>query len=207
MEHPAGVAGMPKAAGCADRLAAWLAKHDDMPGAAFLAAMVPFAVKQFGFDAGRVRARARRLDHRRQLPGPRSHARPQREDHPRVPDVGDVREAQAEGQVRPLRGRGRHGRHVLPLQVAEGEPAAEARRHDRARHADLHAVPRDDRTSRTTRSRWCTSRRPRRTASSSRTRSSRSSKTRRSRRSSWSTRATRRAWRSARRRSRRSSSS
>jgi aspartate 4-decarboxylase len=50
MEHPAGVAGMPQAAGIAGRLSAWLAKHDDMPGAAFLAAMVPFAVKTFGFE-------------------------------------------------------------------------------------------------------------------------------------------------------------
>ena len=37
MEHPAGVAGMPAAAGIAGRLEAWLAKHADAPGAAFLA--------------------------------------------------------------------------------------------------------------------------------------------------------------------------
>ena len=53
-------------------------------------------------------------------------------------------EARPAGQVRPLRGRGRHRRHVLHLQVAEGEPPAEGRRHDRARHADLHALHRDD---------------------------------------------------------------
>src|SRR5215475_16068817 len=35
MEHPAGVAGMPQAQGIAGRLDAWLAKHEDMPGAAF----------------------------------------------------------------------------------------------------------------------------------------------------------------------------
>ena len=50
MEHPAGMGGMPKAQGIAGRLETWLAKHADMPGAPFLAAMVPFAVKKFGFE-------------------------------------------------------------------------------------------------------------------------------------------------------------
>jgi aspartate 4-decarboxylase len=50
MEHPAGLGGMPAAQGIANRLAAYLAKHKEMPGAAFLAAMVPFAVKLFGFE-------------------------------------------------------------------------------------------------------------------------------------------------------------
>ena len=50
MEHPAGLGGMPQAQGVAARLEGWLAKHADMPGASFLAEMVPFAVKTFGFD-------------------------------------------------------------------------------------------------------------------------------------------------------------
>jgi aspartate 4-decarboxylase len=50
MEHPAGVGGMPQARGMASRLEAWLAKHADMPGAAFLSAMVPFAIETFGFE-------------------------------------------------------------------------------------------------------------------------------------------------------------
>jgi aspartate 4-decarboxylase len=50
MEHPAGLAGMPQAQGIAGRLDGWLARHEDMPGAAFLAAAVPFAVKTFGFE-------------------------------------------------------------------------------------------------------------------------------------------------------------
>ncbi len=50
MEHPAGLGGMPQAQGIAARLEAWLTKHADMPGASFLAEMVPFAVKTFGFD-------------------------------------------------------------------------------------------------------------------------------------------------------------
>ena len=50
MEHPAGLGGMPQAQGIAARLEAWLAQHADMPGASFLAEMVPFAVKTFGFD-------------------------------------------------------------------------------------------------------------------------------------------------------------
>jgi aspartate 4-decarboxylase len=50
MEHPAGIGGMPQAQGIAGRLEAWLGKHSDMPGASFLSAMVPFAVKTFGFE-------------------------------------------------------------------------------------------------------------------------------------------------------------
>ena len=50
MEHPAGLGGMPQAQGIASRLEAWLTKHADMPGAPLLSAMVPFAVKRFGFE-------------------------------------------------------------------------------------------------------------------------------------------------------------
>src|SRR4249920_2078550 len=50
MEHPAGVGGMPQPQGIAGRFESWLAKHSDMPGASFLTAMVPFAIKTFGFD-------------------------------------------------------------------------------------------------------------------------------------------------------------
>jgi aspartate 4-decarboxylase len=50
IDHPAGIGGMPQAQGIAGRLEAWLAKHADMPGAAFLSALVPFAVKRFGFE-------------------------------------------------------------------------------------------------------------------------------------------------------------
>jgi len=50
MEHPARLGGMPQAQGIAGRLDAYLAKHEDMPGASFLAAAVPFAVKIFGFE-------------------------------------------------------------------------------------------------------------------------------------------------------------
>jgi aspartate 4-decarboxylase len=50
MEHPAGVGGMPQPQGIAGRFEAWLTKHADMPGASFLAAMVPFAIKTFGFE-------------------------------------------------------------------------------------------------------------------------------------------------------------
>src|SRR5215470_16389172 len=50
MELPAGVGGMPQAAGIANRLDAWLATHADMPGATFLGSMVKFAVGKFGFD-------------------------------------------------------------------------------------------------------------------------------------------------------------
>jgi aspartate 4-decarboxylase len=51
MDLPPGVGGMPKAAGCAGRLSEYLAKHGDVPGAEFLTAMVPWAVKKFRFNA------------------------------------------------------------------------------------------------------------------------------------------------------------
>jgi aspartate 4-decarboxylase len=50
MEHPAGIGGMPQPQGIAARFEAWLSKHTDMPGASFLSAMVPFAIKTFGFE-------------------------------------------------------------------------------------------------------------------------------------------------------------
>lgn len=50
LDLPPGVGGMPKAAGVADRLEAWLKKHEEMPGATVLQAMVPWAVSNFGFD-------------------------------------------------------------------------------------------------------------------------------------------------------------
>jgi aspartate 4-decarboxylase len=50
MEHPAGLAGMPAARGIASRLEAWLAKHPEAPGAAFLASAMSFAVKSFQFE-------------------------------------------------------------------------------------------------------------------------------------------------------------
>jgi aspartate 4-decarboxylase len=45
------VGGMPKAVGCAGRFEAWLSKHAEMPGAQFLAKLLPFAVEKFKFDA------------------------------------------------------------------------------------------------------------------------------------------------------------
>ena len=50
LDLPPGVGGMPSAEGIAGRLEAWLAKHQDMPGASVLQAMVPWAVKKFSFD-------------------------------------------------------------------------------------------------------------------------------------------------------------
>ena len=50
LDLPAGVGGMPRAQGIADRLEGWLRAHRDMPGARFLESMVPWAVKKFGFD-------------------------------------------------------------------------------------------------------------------------------------------------------------
>ncbi len=51
MDLPGGLGGMPKAPGVAARLAAWLAAHADMPGAAFLRDVIPWAVATFEFQA------------------------------------------------------------------------------------------------------------------------------------------------------------
>ena len=51
MDHSAGIGGMPQANGIAVRLEAWLAKHADMPGAAFLSSMLRFATMKFSFNA------------------------------------------------------------------------------------------------------------------------------------------------------------
>jgi aspartate 4-decarboxylase len=51
LDLPPGVGGMPQARGIADRLTAWLGKHQDLPGAEFLGALVPWAVQKLGFDA------------------------------------------------------------------------------------------------------------------------------------------------------------
>jgi len=49
MDVPPGVGGIPRVDGSAERLRAWLDKHADLPGSAFLSEMVPWAVKKFGF--------------------------------------------------------------------------------------------------------------------------------------------------------------
>ena len=143
MQLLAGIGGMPKAPGIAGAARGWLEAHADMPGAELLRQCHPLGGEDLRFQRRRLRARAGRLDHRRQLSGAGSHARAQRTDRSRVPAVGDVRRAPAGRDVRPVRGRGRHRGDVLPLQVAQGEPAAQPRRHHRDGDADLHAVPRD----------------------------------------------------------------
>src|SRR5262245_12223273 len=46
-----GVGGMPRSPGVAARLAAWVQARREVPGAAFLDAVIPWAVQRFGFDA------------------------------------------------------------------------------------------------------------------------------------------------------------
>jgi aspartate 4-decarboxylase len=53
LDLPHGVGGMPAERGIAQRLAEWLKKHGDLPGAEFLTALVPWAVKKFEFAADR----------------------------------------------------------------------------------------------------------------------------------------------------------
>src|SRR5215510_13679023 len=50
LDLPAGVGGMPRMQGVADRLEGWLRAHRDMPGASFLEKMLPWTVKKFGFE-------------------------------------------------------------------------------------------------------------------------------------------------------------
>ena len=143
LDLPPGVGGMPKAAGIAARLEAWLTKHADMPGAPFLQKMVPWAVKKFGFDPDKFVHELvdsiigdhypvpdRMLVHNEQIVH-------------EYPGVGDVRDPEAQREVQDLRGRGRHRRHVLHLQIAEEQPHPQPGRHDCTRGADLHAVHRD----------------------------------------------------------------
>jgi aspartate 4-decarboxylase len=49
--HGPGLGGMPKAAGIAGRLEAWLSEHGTMPGASLLRELIPWAVGKFDFDA------------------------------------------------------------------------------------------------------------------------------------------------------------
>ena len=143
LDLPPGVGGMPKAAGVAARLEAWLTKHADMPGAPFLQTHGAVGGEEVRLRPRQVRPRAGGFHHRRPLPGAGPDAGAQRTDRPRVPAVGDVRKPAAEGHIQALRGRGRHRRHVLHLQVAQEQPDPQPGRHDRARGADLHAVHRD----------------------------------------------------------------
>ena len=162
-------------------------------------AMVPWAVKKFGFDADKFVHEL--VD---SIIG----------DHYPVPDRMLVHNEQivheylqwamcgepaAEGQVQDLRGRGRHRRDVLHLQVAQ-EPTAFSIPATRSRSA-CRSSRRTSRwrTSRTTTSTSSRCTRSRRSSFSIRMRSSTSSSIRRSRRSSSSTRATRTRWRCQRR--------
>lgn len=49
MHKPAGIGGMPKAEGIAERFDEWLETHKESPGAGFLKDMLAFAVKKFDF--------------------------------------------------------------------------------------------------------------------------------------------------------------
>ena len=140
--------GMPKEEGCAARLRAFLGRAPATPGAIHAGARTRLRRQAAALPRRQVRARADRLHHRRQLPGPRSHADPLRAGGAPLPDEGDVRRPAAARPLRPLRGRGRHGGHVLHLQQPDGEPDSPPRRHHRAGHAHLHPLPGDARAER-----------------------------------------------------------
>ena len=80
-----------------------------------------YARRRAALRRRRVRARAGRRDRRRQLPRARPHAGARRAIVHALPRQDDVRRPAAAGQVRPVRGRGRHGGHVLRVQQPDGE--------------------------------------------------------------------------------------
>ena len=143
LDLPPGVGGMPKATGIAGAAGGLAHEARGHAGRALPAADGAVGGEEVRLRPRQVRPRAGRFDHRRPLPRAGPHAGAQRTDRARVPGVGDVRQPASEGHVQDLRGRGRHRRHVLHLQVAEGQSHPQSGRHDRARRADLHAVPRD----------------------------------------------------------------
>ena len=127
MEHPAGVARHARRRqGIAGRLEAWLAKHADIAGGGLPAARWwPFAVKTFKFEpdafvhelvdsiiGDNYPVPDRMLVHNERIV----------HEYLQWAMCGDPAPRR---QVRPLRGRGRHGGDVLHLQVAEGQPPAQ----------------------------------------------------------------------------------
>ena len=91
LDLPPGVGGMPQATGIAGRLEAWLDEARRHAGCALPAGDGAVGGEEVRLRRRQVRARAGRLDHRRQLPGAGPHAGAQRADRARVPAVGDVR--------------------------------------------------------------------------------------------------------------------
>ena len=195
LDLPPGVGGMPKAAGIAGRLEAWLTKHAGHAGRALPATDGAVDGEEVRLRRRQVRPRAGGFDHRRSLPRARPHAGAQRTDRPRVPGVGDVRRV----RTRRARSRSMRSRAAPPpcaTSSSRSRPTAFSIKATRSRWAC--------RSSRRT-SRWRTWRtttsissrctRSRRSSFSIRMRSSTSSSIRRSRRSSSSTRATPTRWR------------
>ena len=96
LDLPPGVGGMPKARGHRRRGSrpGWRSTPT-CPAPTFLAAHGALGGQEVRLRRRCLRPRAGRLDHRRQLPGARPHARAQRADRARVPAVGDVRRRRA----------------------------------------------------------------------------------------------------------------
>ncbi len=91
LDLPPGVGGMPKAAGVAGRLEAWLDEARRHAGRAVPAAHGAVGREEVRLRRRQVRARAGGFHHRRPLPGAGPHAGAQRTGRPRVSAVGDVR--------------------------------------------------------------------------------------------------------------------
>ncbi len=86
MSHPAGIGGMPRATGIADRLDTWLADRDPA-----ITTLLRDATARFGFQPDAFIHELVDAITGDQLPGTRPHARARRTGGARIPDAGDVR--------------------------------------------------------------------------------------------------------------------
>ena len=145
---PEGIGGLPELEGIATRFETFAQAQKDAPGIAFLAAAIAYARNRLEFRDDEFLHElvegvlgcnypvpVRMLTHAEQIVGTYLR-REMTGGHPLT------------GAIEPLRGRRRHRRNSLHLQLAAGKQAAGAGRQDRDRHADLHALYRDPATER-----------------------------------------------------------
>ena len=136
--------GMPHADGHRRPLARVPDARATARGATLLRRALDYGVSDARLRRRRVRARAGRRDHRRQLPRARSHARARRAGRatlPRRRRCATAARRRASSTCSPSRAARR--RCATCSTASWRTRILQPRRHDRARHADLHALPRD----------------------------------------------------------------
>ncbi len=142
-ETKVGLAGMPQMAGSGKRLTAFLSKNKKQPGATLLKNTFNYGVKKLKFKPDAFAHEMSDAIIGDQYPVPdRMLVHTEKVVHEFLVKE-DVRRPQAHGgEVRHLRGGGRHRGHVLYLPNPEGQRRPEQGRHYRPGHADLHALHR-----------------------------------------------------------------